>query len=879
MARACGRCGAGVPDEAVYCRSCGSTAVSAAPPPITPDGGRLVVSLDEVPPDRPKGASAGGAFAGRGGPDPNGDLTVTKGRAGPKAGPTPLVPAGGGGTGGSASATGGAGARQWPWAVAALATVIAMVAGSVTLVMIRSRRSHPERVALESVDHRSSHPFTPSFVNEKAARVRRPSAARHDLRPGGTLRGDQAQLYGSGRQSVCDTEALIRALEADPRVARAWAGLMGVAVDGIPGTVRSLAPVLLNHDTAVTNHEYRDGRPRSFPAVLQAGTAVLVDILGRPRVKCSCGNPLLPGPDVSADVTVVGPRWEGYRTEQVVNVVAALQRITTLVTTDIESGRPIETTVGRPGTTVHDPNTLDHGGTVSLDGFLVSDDRGVHVVSDDGAKRTTVIDHPVADAFDDGVGGLIYSELPAPAGNSQGSSDEVTQVPGGGAEGRAGGDPVASGRSRDEAAILYLPAGSSEPVRVVDPGGSGSDAGTWAVAQASGTLDGRRVLAYLRMRSDRTSGGEATGDLILKDLASGTERTVEHGVVGPGLDLDAVGIAAGKLAYSQSKGGGGSRSPGPGSPVTGDRGSHRWIVRDAAGKKVDSPCSAWKAEGEEGAEEVCPIRGTLAAGPVDGKPWLVGEIPAASAGGRPTLVAVDVSTGKRSSWSVPLKDPPGTATGWDRTFDAFDGRAVVSYLARSGRSGDPTPGDPAAAERRASLVDLQTGRAVERPISGTARFLRAPLERPGGAVEEQDSQRPGAEAAAMIAAAEPVPPGDYAVPFWGPSFDTPDHDITCSISDGVFCQLDSRADLPPEPSEGCRESWEGGLISLSPGEPFHDGWCTGGQLVAETGKVLPDGASLENGDHVCTVVADRVTCIESSTGRGFTAARTGVVPF
>ena len=63
---------------------------------------------------------------------------------------------------------------------------------------------------------------------------------------------------------------------------------------GIGAYVDSLTPVVLTDDTLVTNHGYRDGHATTLPAVLQAGTAVMVDTLGVPRVKCNCGNPLTP---------------------------------------------------------------------------------------------------------------------------------------------------------------------------------------------------------------------------------------------------------------------------------------------------------------------------------------------------------------------------------------------------------------------------------------------------------------------------------------------------------------------------------------------------------------------------------------------------------
>ncbi|GAP52775.1 serine/threonine protein kinase [Streptomyces azureus] len=51
---------------------------------------------------------------------------------------------------------------------------------------------------------------------------------------------------------------------------------------------------MLRADTGVTNHGFRAGRAAVLQAVLQAGTAVLVDDRGVPRVRCACGNPLRP---------------------------------------------------------------------------------------------------------------------------------------------------------------------------------------------------------------------------------------------------------------------------------------------------------------------------------------------------------------------------------------------------------------------------------------------------------------------------------------------------------------------------------------------------------------------------------------------------------
>lgn len=109
-----------------------------------------------------------------------------------------------------------------------------------------------------------------------------------------TASGGVPGLYGGTRNlSTCDPELLITFLQQNPDKARAWAGVQGISPADIPAYVRSLTPVLLRTDTRVTNHGFLNGRPTPRQAVLQAGTAVLVDKFGSPRVRCACGNPLL----------------------------------------------------------------------------------------------------------------------------------------------------------------------------------------------------------------------------------------------------------------------------------------------------------------------------------------------------------------------------------------------------------------------------------------------------------------------------------------------------------------------------------------------------------------------------------------------------------
>ena len=100
---------------------------------------------------------------------------------------------------------------------------------------------------------------------------------------------------GSGSDLVCDRELLIRSLRARPDRLKEWARVLDVEPDitAVARYIRGLRSVTLTRDTRVTNHSFVDERAVGFQAILQAGTAVLVDEKGVPVVRCRCGNPLL----------------------------------------------------------------------------------------------------------------------------------------------------------------------------------------------------------------------------------------------------------------------------------------------------------------------------------------------------------------------------------------------------------------------------------------------------------------------------------------------------------------------------------------------------------------------------------------------------------
>jgi hypothetical protein len=146
--------------------------------------------------------------------------------------------------------------------------------------------------------------------------------------PGQEVPASTPGLYGgSGELAVCDSGGLVAFLAGNSPKAAAWAEVLDINVEDIGTYVADLDEVILLHDTRVTNHGFRDGSPYSLQSVLQAGTAVLIDNQGVPRVRCACGNPLLapektegtpnPGIEITPDRQEVPPGDTETTTEQI----------------------------------------------------------------------------------------------------------------------------------------------------------------------------------------------------------------------------------------------------------------------------------------------------------------------------------------------------------------------------------------------------------------------------------------------------------------------------------------------------------------------------------------------------------------------------------
>lgn len=165
--------------------------------------------------------------------------------------------------------------------------------------------------------------------------------------------GDTPGLYGGTRDvATCDVEALTDFLTDDSNAekAEAWAGALDIEVDEIEDFIAGLTPVRLRFDTRVTNHGFTDGEASPFQSILEAGTAVLVDDEGVPRVKCNCGNPL----DAPEDLDDAGldedgaldedliqnpdVAWDGFDPDKVVSVEPAGDAIEEFILVDIDTG-------------------------------------------------------------------------------------------------------------------------------------------------------------------------------------------------------------------------------------------------------------------------------------------------------------------------------------------------------------------------------------------------------------------------------------------------------------------------------------------------------------------------------------------------------------
>jgi hypothetical protein len=244
-------------------------------------------------------------------------------------------------------------------AAGALATITILVAAILTATSLSktgataetpsARTSGPE-LFLESAATAGHDPFTDSVsVGEQPLPGQQAAGSGGDANP--QLRGDNPGLYGGTRDNTsCDPAQLVAFLQANPDKGNAWASALTIQPTQIAAYVAVLTPVVLRADTRVTNHGYRTGVANALQSTLQAGSAVLIDQTGVPRVRCACGNPLAEPEPIPAGATYSGAAWNGFNTKTSVAVApgAPVDRFT-LIDIDIGTGLPFKRPVGTDG--------------------------------------------------------------------------------------------------------------------------------------------------------------------------------------------------------------------------------------------------------------------------------------------------------------------------------------------------------------------------------------------------------------------------------------------------------------------------------------------------------------------------------------------------
>ncbi|MFE0188598.1 DUF6777 domain-containing protein [Streptomyces sp. NPDC059008] len=265
--------------------------------------------------------------------------------------PPPRGPGKGGGGGGGGGGEPGGGGPWWRSAPRVAIIAAAVVAAVIlTLVLTRPDGAGTAEIFAEPAGSTGRDPVTASTATESG-----PTPSETPRKPvkgtNSNISGAMPGLYGGTQNSAsCDIEKQIRYLGSVPAKNRAFAAVVGQAPENIPAYLRSLTPVQLRYDTRVTNHGYKDDKAYPFQSVLQAGTAVLVDSYGVPRVRCKCGNPLTK-PKALTGARTVGQKWAGYQPSNAVVVKPSKRTVRSFTLCDPKTGKWFKRPKGAEGPT------------------------------------------------------------------------------------------------------------------------------------------------------------------------------------------------------------------------------------------------------------------------------------------------------------------------------------------------------------------------------------------------------------------------------------------------------------------------------------------------------------------------------------------------
>jgi hypothetical protein len=258
--------------------------------------------------------------------------------------------------------------RKWLILIALLVVlfIAAVGVGGVLLHNVLSSKGTGGELVLSGATDPGDNPFMPPAASPPPTDTQPPPT----LQPQGDgttvatqpLPGDRDGLYGGTVNNADGRETIVNFLGANPAQAGEfvdalntdstvfWSGGRALTVDDIPAYLRELTPVLLRLDLRVTNYGFDRAHLRTLQSVLQAGTAVLVDAHGVPRVRFYSGSPLTAPIALAGAPKFVGTPWPGYRPGALAEVHPSTATITKFVLVDVVTGRPFNRPAGTTGT-------------------------------------------------------------------------------------------------------------------------------------------------------------------------------------------------------------------------------------------------------------------------------------------------------------------------------------------------------------------------------------------------------------------------------------------------------------------------------------------------------------------------------------------------
>jgi hypothetical protein len=352
-------------------------------------------------------------------------------------------------------------------AIVGILTVVVLILSGTVAALTLTGTSAPTAVALEPLATPGANPFMPS-VGTDQPRLSPPQGS------GGTFSGGTPGLYGGTlRKGSCDPRQMVAFLSANPDKSAAWANVLGIRPSDIAGYVASLAPVVLRSDVAVTNHGFTGGHVTSFPAVLQAGTAVLVDRYGSPVTKCFCGNPLTK-PTAYSRPTYTGTRWPSFALGGITIIQQTTVTIDSFTLVDPATGASFRRPSGSTGS-ADQPGPAPKPATITT----VAGNGSNSFCGDGGPATQACLEYPMGLAVD-AAGNLYIADVANNRVRRVAPDGTITTVAGNGTGGFCGdGGPATQaclyaplGPFVDAAGNLYIADARNDRVRRVAPDGT-----------------------------------------------------------------------------------------------------------------------------------------------------------------------------------------------------------------------------------------------------------------------------------------------------------------------------------------------------------------------------------------------------------------------